>query len=329
MTAAGQDRIDSWCVQIRCTRAIAESAQFAETDDLLAGAPVILSRELVEDDPDQWIIEAFYAEKPGINEIAALQALCHGGGSPIVTPVIEQDWVSLSQAGLDPVTAGRFHVRNRDTDPVDPARINFLIPAGRAFGTGQHHTTSGCLTMLDRLAGCGRRFDNIVDIGTGTGLLIFAAHRLWPLARLLATDIDPAAVETTAGNARANAIPLGDGRGSLLLATAPGVDHPLIAGLAPFDLMIANILAGPLIELAPGIAAHCAPGGTLILAGLLDSQRAAVVAAYRQCGFLLIDEALNDQWPTLRMRKRVDIGRRRPRRWSATRHGDAPGFGSW
>src|SRR5205823_11298068 len=162
--------------------------------------------------------------------------------------------------------------------------INFEIDAGLAFGTGQHATTSGCLIVLDALASSGHRFANIADIGTGSGLLAFAALKLWPEARCIATDIDGQAIDVARDNAAINGVPLGHGSGELLLAVADGMDSALLAARAPFDLIVANILAGPLIELAPDVAKALAPGGIVVLAGLLDSQADAVAAAYEDRG---------------------------------------------
>ncbi|MGN6121971.1 MAG: 50S ribosomal protein L11 methyltransferase, partial [Sphingomonas oligoaromativorans] len=176
----------------------------------------------------------------------------------------------------------------------------FQIEAGRAFGTGHHYTTTGCLQMLDRLKRQGARYRMIADVGTGTGLLAFAAMSLWPRAHAIATDIDPVSIEVTAENAALNRV----NEHRLALAVAEGVDHPLYDELAPFDLVVANILALPLIELAPSIAATLMPGGTLILAGLLTTQAEAVASAYRAQGMRMGDTIVNGDWSILMMRKR-------------------------
>jgi ribosomal protein L11 methyltransferase len=146
----------------------------------------------------------------------------------------------------------------------------------------------------------GKGFDvtNVVDVGTGTGLLAFAAMALWPQAKCIATDIDPIAIDVARDNAAINRVTLGHGPGELLLGVADGMDSPLLAARAPFDLIIANILAGPLIELAPDFAKVLAPGGTVILAGLLDSQRDGVVRAYEAEGITLHGRGSGD-WPVL------------------------------
>jgi ribosomal protein L11 methyltransferase len=181
---------------------------------------------------------------------------------------------------------------------VPPGMIPFEIDAGLAFGTGQHATTSGCLDALDRLQREGARFSNIADIGTGTGLLAFAALALWPEAKCIATDIDSVAVDVALENAAINRVKLGHGAGELLLAVADGMDSPMLSARAPFDLIVANILAGPLIELAPDFAKALSPGGTIVLAGLLDTQADGVIAAYEKLGFTLTDRG-SGEWPVL------------------------------
>jgi ribosomal protein L11 methyltransferase len=181
---------------------------------------------------------------------------------------------------------------------VPPGLIPFEIDASLAFGTGQHATTAGCLEALDRLERDGRRFRNVADIGTGTGLLAFAALALWPQAKCIASDIDPVAIDVSRDNAAINRVKLGHGPGELLLGVADGMNSPLLAARAPFDLIIANILAGPLVELAPDLARTLVTGGTIVLAGLLDSQAGAVARAYEAEGLRLRD-AGSGKWPIL------------------------------
>ncbi|HEY7006031.1 MAG TPA: 50S ribosomal protein L11 methyltransferase, partial [Sphingomicrobium sp.] len=172
------------------------------------------------------------------------------------------------------------------------------IDASLAFGTGQHATTSGCLEALDQLERSGARFGNIADIGTGTGLLAFASLALWPEAKCIATDIDAVAVEVAQDNAAINRVKLGHGPGELLLAVADGMESPLLAARAPFDLIVANILAGPLIELAPNFTHALAPGGVIVLAGLLDAQASSVASAYEKRGLKVRDRGAGE-WPVL------------------------------
>jgi ribosomal protein L11 methyltransferase len=323
----------SWRLTLPCLRAEAETVDEA-LDALCAEldpAPVLSFSEAEPDNDDAWMLEAFFEEKPSAATIKAIQALFPSAAKrkPHVEAVEAQDWVTLSQSGLEPISAGRFHVRNDAGEMPAPDLVNFLIPASRAFGTGHHETTSGCLRMLDRLRASGHRFGNVADIGTGTGLLAFAALALWPRAHIIASDIDPAAVEVTRENLALNDLPEGDDAGELALVVASGTAHAKIDARAPYDLLIANILAGPLIALAPALAAHIADGGSLILAGLLDSQAEAVIAAYRRSGMRLAARIDNGQWPCLHLRKRHRAGWRRPDRWRNDDAAVAPGYGSW
>ena len=174
-----------------------------------------------------------------------------------------------------------------------PGGRAFLIDAGRAFGTGHHATTAGCLAMLDGLAG--RRFTNVIDVGTGTGLLAFAARHLWSDATVTATDIDAAAVEVAQVNAAVNAV---DGIGWVV---ADGALDPGITAAAPYDLIVANVLAGPLVSMAAELAAIASPGAAIVLAGLLDTQRREVVEAYAACGCALAAADVRGDWTIVRL----------------------------
>jgi ribosomal protein L11 methyltransferase len=323
----------AWQLSLPCTRAQAEALEADEIGlfALMPIPPAILSSEPDAARPDDWRIDVIFDHQPSQEEIDLILSGLPSETAKAATlePVPDVDWVTQSQAGLDPITAGPFHVRHdKDEKPV-PGAINFLIPASRAFGTGQHETTHGCLLMLSELHRSGHRFRNAADIGTGTGLLAFAAMALWPRARMVASDIDPISIDVTAENAALNDIALGHSRGEALLVAAPGVDHPLITGLAPYDLVIANILAGPLIELAPSLAAQVGEGGSLILAGLLESQADRVIAAYRAQGLRLASRRDNGDWPTLHLRKRRRFGWRRRLRWDQQQNGETDDFGSW
>jgi ribosomal protein L11 methyltransferase len=286
----------SWRVTISCTRAqgekIADIELAAATDP-----PVLVADEPDEARPDDWLIHAYFDHEPTAEELAEVAEL--GRGEPTVEALGEADWVTMSQAGLQPIHAGRFFVHTPTHRGSIPAGTTaFEIDAGLAFGTGQHATTAGCLEQLDVLAGKHCEFANIADVGTGTGLLAFAALSLWPGARCIATDIDPQAIEVARDNAAINNVALGHGAGELLLAAADGMDSPLLVARAPFDLIIANILAGPLIELAGDFAKALAPGGTIILAGLLDTQADAVISAYQTLGLTCRAQS-ERQWPVL------------------------------
>jgi len=282
----------SFRATVTCSRVQGEA--IGEADDCLVNA-VLVADEPDPARPDDWLIHAYFEHAPTPEELEHLSRL--GRDTPRVEQLGEADWVTMSQAGLQPIRAGRFTVHT-PTHAPDRDRINFEIDAGLAFGTGQHATTAGCLAALDRLEQDGKRFANVGDIGTGTGLLAFAALALWPEARCIATDIDPVAVDVARDNAAINGVRLGHKPGELLLAVADGMTSPMLAARAPFDLIIANILAGPLIELAPDFARSLTRGATIVLAGLLDTQADGVIDAYRAQGLTNADPGFGE-WPVL------------------------------
>lgn len=287
----------SWRVTLPCNRAQAEA--LPEADDLFAESdapPVLVADEPDPSRPDDWLVHAYFEHEPSERELALLCSL--GSGHPRIEALPESDWVSMSQEGLQPIRAGRFFVHTPSYRTTPPGTIPFEIDAGLAFGTGQHATTAGCLAALDGLEQGGEEFGNVADIGTGTGLLAFAALKLWPQARAIATDIDPIAIDVARENASINGMTTGHGAGELLLAVADGMESPMLAARAPFDLLIANILAGPLIELAPAFVQAIAPRATVILAGLLDTQADAVAEAYTSRGLCLVQRGIGE-WPVL------------------------------
>nr|WP_239017803.1 50S ribosomal protein L11 methyltransferase [Sphingomonas aracearum] len=284
--------MDSWRTTLPCTRAEAEAIDAGA----VALDAVLMTTEEVEDDREHWRLDAFTENEPDAGMIAALRALVPSaaGVEPVVEPLTAQDWVTLSQAGLEPIREGRFVVHT-SAHPIAPPTGGraFLIDAGQAFGTGHHATTAGCLAMLDGLAD--RRFANAIDVGTGTGLLAFAVRHLWPEARVMATDIDAKAIDVTAENMAANQV------GAIDLVVADGaLADPITAG-APYDLVIANILAGPLVSMAPELAAIADANATVILAGLLETQRSQVVAAFEACGCCLEAVDRRGDWTILRL----------------------------
>jgi ribosomal protein L11 methyltransferase len=292
MSAEAERTIDSWRLTLPCTRAEAEAIDAAE----IAIDAVLMTTEEVEDDVERWRLDAYSEAEPDAAMIAAIRALVPSAANvaPLVEPLYDEDWVTLSQAGLEPIREGRFVVHT-SAHPVDPPAGGraFLIDAGRAFGTGHHATTSGCLAMLDAMAG--QSFANIIDIGTGTGLLAFAARHVWPEARVMATDIDPMAIDVTRENAEANAI------AGVELIVADGALDDAITAAAPYDLIIANVLAGPLVSMAPELAAIATPGATIVLAGLLETQRDQVVEAYAACGCTLLQTDRRGDWTILKL----------------------------
>jgi ribosomal protein L11 methyltransferase len=261
-----------WKASIALTKA--EAADAAAALELAGDAQAVLIAE--EPFEDAAVVEALYTEEP---DAAFLSNVA--GRAVTVAPLPDQDWIRLSQEGLPPVRAGRFFVYGaHDAGQVPHGVIPIKIEAGLAFGTGHHETTALCLSVLSDLARGQAAFHNVLDLGTGTGLLAIGAAKLWK-KRALASDIDPVAVEVTRENARANGV------GPLVLAvTADGLDNPLLKNSAPYDLLIANILAGPLTKLAPAIIKAMAPGGTLVLSGLLRNQELLVTSFYRQLRFL-------------------------------------------
>ncbi|MFM9851911.1 MAG: 50S ribosomal protein L11 methyltransferase [Sphingomonadaceae bacterium] len=319
----------AWKVTLPCTRGEAEainedSGGLADLD----APPALITAET----GTGWEVAAYFDGEPDDAAVALLRALVPSARTttPKREALPDQDWVTLSQAGLAPVHAGRFYVHtSTNKRRVPPNTKSFLIEAARAFGTGGHDTTAGCLDRLDRLKRSGARFDHIVDLGTGTGLLAFAALHLWPRAYVSASDIDPVSVDVAAENAVANGIALGQQPRHLALCVAAGTDHELIARRAPYDLVIANILAGPLIELAPAIAMIMRDGGSLILAGLLADQVGVVTKAYRHQGLRVAHVGGSADWPCLHLRKRARFGWQRRVRTDG-RTSQLPGdFGTW
>jgi len=197
---------------------------------------------------------------------------------------------------LSPVVAGRFFVYgSHDSERVPEGCAPLLIEASMAFGTGHHGTTLGCLRALDRLAGQGFVGRSVLDLGCGTAVLAMAAARIWP-GVMLASDIDAVAVEVAEVNVAANGL-----SGRVRCVEAAGLDHPDLRAAAPFDLVFANILKGPLVALGPAITESLVPGGRVILSGLLNEQAAEVIAVYSGLGNSLEDHAEIGDWSTLVM----------------------------
>jgi ribosomal protein L11 methyltransferase len=324
--------MSSWKLTLPCTRAEAEhlSGEVMELARLDPMPTLVTSEE--DEAGDRWRLDVYFDGRPDMASVAAIIGAVPSarGGRYVAERLPDADWLTMSQQGLAPVSAGRFFVHTSHDDPsAVPGTVNFRIDAGQAFGTGHHDTTAGCLLAIERLHREGHRFTDIIDIGTGTGLLAFAALHLWPRSHAIATDIDPVSVGVTADNAAINGVALGQGVGAVALAVADGTDHPLVHLRAPYDLIIANILAGPLITLAPAFAAIAAPGTKLVLAGLIASQRAAVVRACRRAGWRLEHDGGDAPWPVLTLTMRALPGWRRPVR-TRGQGGLPPGdFGSW
>lgn len=245
-----------------------------------------------------WRIDAYYDEPPTPEALRVTLAdllglAAHDVGLIELDDVPDLNWVAMSQAALPPVVAGRFTIHgshDRQRVPQGPGAI--LIDAGEAFGTAHHATTYGCLLAIDRLTRR-KRFRRVLDLGCGSGVLAIAIGRVLPKADIIATDLDVPSVAVAEGNAHANRCGPG-----IAFHVAAGLDHPHLRR-ARFDLVVANILADPLIRLARDLARVIRPGGKLILSGLLVSQAPQVIAAYRAAGFHLEHHARIHEWSTL------------------------------
>jgi len=252
----------------------------------------------IEDGSGLWEIGAYFIDEPDDVELT-LMAAAFGAKPFVVSEVPETDWVAKVKRELSPVVAGRFFVYgSHDADKIPEGSEPLLIEAAMAFGTGHHGTTLGCLRALDRLASAGFIGKNVVDIGCGTAVLAMAAARIWPNP-VLASDIDEVAVDVAAANVSCNDL---DGRVTCLVAA--GFEHDTLHSAAPYDLIFANILKGPLIELAPDMAAHSAQGGIVILSGLLVEQAEDVLTAYDANGFDCETREDIGEWSCLTLIKR-------------------------
>ena len=247
----------------------------------------------LEDGSGLWEVGAYFTESP--DDIAlSLLAAAHGAKPFTVSELPDTDWVAHVRRELHPVEAGRFFVHgSHDADSLPEGRVGLLIEAAMAFGTGHHGTTKGCLEAVDKLLTDGIRPRNVADIGCGTAVLAIAAAKVLE-GDVIASDIDPVAVEVALANARANGV-----EGRVACVEAAGFEHPELTRMAPYDLVFANILKGPLVDLAPAMAAHVAPGGHVILSGILNDQADEVVAAYARAGMALRDRRVIGDWTTL------------------------------
>ena len=251
----------------------------------------------VEDGKGIWEVGGYFLDAPDDIDLALLSA-AFGAGPFVVSEVPDQDWVAKVRRELPPVEAGRFCVYgSHDAALLPEGRIGLLIEAAMAFGTGHHGTTLGCLRAYDRLLNDAQRFDNVLDLGCGTAVLAMSAARMGA-ASVLASDIDPVAVEVALANVKANGL-----EGRVGCVESIGFDSPVVQAGAPFDLIFANILKGPLIELAPDMAAHLAPGGLAILSGLLIEQAEDIVEVYQAQGFDLKTREDLSEWSALTLRR--------------------------
>ncbi|MEL0209721.1 MAG: 50S ribosomal protein L11 methyltransferase [Novosphingobium sp.] len=306
----------SWKVTVFAPRDVVQAALIAHEDAWDWDHDIVIAgSEIAEDKPEDWQLEAWLDRKPTKADQNAIADLFEGAPPKLqIEKLPETDWVTLSQQGVEPIREGVFHVHTPEYPPLRQRGVrDFVIPASQAFGTGQHATTAGCLAMLSHMKLQGVTVRNLADIGTGTGLLGFAGLHLWPNAHATASDIDAVCGPVVAENADNNGIPLGHGAGRMAMVIAAGMDHPLLEAAGPYDLLIANILAGPLVELAPDFARAVVPGGSVLLAGLLETQEVTVRAAYRKAGLRLAARMVRGDWSILWLRRRAAGGVRSSR----------------
>ena len=281
-----------------------ETAAYALADDLenLVPEPTGIGVFEIEDGSGLWEVGAYFTEYPDAAALAVFSAL-HNAKPFTISEVPDVDWVSKVQRELAPVEAGRFFVHGaHDADKVPDDVIALLIEAQMAFGTGHHGTTLGCLRALDRLVTEGFAGPKVADIGCGTAVLAMAAAHVLP-GPILASDIDPVAVEVAQANVAANGL-----NDRVDCFVAAGTDAPALADQAPFDLIFANILKGPLAALAPDLSQIVAPQGFVILSGILNEQAEMMVRIYEDSGFNLVRSESIVEWTTLLMRKNPPIG---------------------
>jgi ribosomal protein L11 methyltransferase len=274
-----------------------QAEALGEALEELEPAPTGVGVFEVEDGSGIWEVGGYFLDQPNDIDLALLSA-AFGAGAFVVSEVPDQDWVAKVRRELPPVEAGRFFVYgSHDAALLPRGRIGLLIEAAMAFGTGHHGTTLGCLRAYDRLLDDGQTFNNVLDLGCGTAVLAMSAARM-EAANVLASDIDPVAVEVAVANVKANGLV-----GRVDCVESIGFDAPVVRAGAPFDLIFANILKGPLIELAPDMAAHLTAGGMAILSGLLVEQADDILEVYRTQGLAL--EAREDlgEWSALTLRR--------------------------
>ncbi|MBO9465779.1 Ribosomal protein L11 methyltransferase [Pelagimonas phthalicica] len=251
----------------------------------------------IEDGSETWEVGGYFLEEPNDVELALLAA-AYGADPFVVSEVPDTDWVDKVRRELTPVVAGRFFVYgSHDADKIPEGSEPLLIEAAMAFGTGHHGTTQGCLEALDRLANDGFVGENVADIGCGTAVLGMGAARIWPNP-VIVSDIDEVAVEVAEANVTANGL-----NGKVICVEAAGFGHTKLAERAPFDLVFANILKQPLIDLSPDMARSLQPGGYAILSGILVRQADEVIEVYEANGVNLVRRDTIGEWVTLTLRK--------------------------
>ena len=262
-----------------------------------------VSTTKTESDEIVWTCEAYFVERPADQDISdILKTFTAYSVSQAIVPDIEElpevDWVAKVQKDLAPVKIGNFVIHgSHDRNKLVNHPLNIEIDAGQAFGTAHHGTTKGCLSALQTVFKIGR-FKNVLDLGTGTGILAIAAHKLDRSIDICASDIDKVSTEVASENAKVNQL-----YNMIDFIHAPGLAHQRLKHKLPFDLIIANILAKPLIQLAPELSRATKKNGFVILSGLLQTQEREVLANYKNNGFSIVKRIPIDEWMTLILKK--------------------------
>jgi ribosomal protein L11 methyltransferase len=286
--------VDQLSVSLTKDQAYALVDAVMERDDLALTAS---AHEIEE--TGEWIFEATCDSPPDIEAFNALARQTLGGDVFFAVETIDPDvnWVAKSLEGLAPVTAGGFYVYgSHETGNVPAGLTGLRIDAAQAFGTGHHETTTGCLEAIERILKR-KKPKTPIDVGTGTGVLAIALAKRLHIP-VIASDIDPIAVTTTEENARDNGVAK-----YIVAIEATGLDHRLIATSAPYDLIVANILAAPLVSLAPAMGRVALRGAYIVLSGLLETQAARVISAYARQGMVLRQKIIKKDWATLILEK--------------------------
>ena len=247
----------------------------------------------LEDGSGKWEVGAYFHDRPDEISILILENAFKADGFAI-SEIPETDWVTKVKRELSPVEAGQFFIFGKhDSDKLPKDRVGLLIEASMAFGTGHHGTTKGCLLALDKLIARDKKIDEVIDIGCGTAVLAMAVAKV-SSSRVIASDADQVAVEVALANLKANKL---ENRIACLQAT--GFEHTQIKSKAPFDLIFANILKLPLIDLAPCIRRNLKSGGHAIISGILDQQAIEIIEVYRQNNLKVQDRIDIGEWVTL------------------------------
>lgn len=255
-----------------------------------------------EKDSPKWKVDILLAgDMAAEHELETCIRLLEKAGANITAwqckPMQQRDWVSDLQKQFPPLEEGRFFIHGSHIPPRARPEISLEINAGAAFGTGEHETTALCLQALQKLHDKGVRPLSLFDLGSGTGILAVAAQKLWPKARVTGSDMDAVSIAVARENAVLNHAP------RLRFHVATGFQHAQLAPIRGQEVIVANILARPLIALAPEIIRRMAPGGHLVLSGLLNRQEKAVLMAYRGRGLQLVKTLHRNGWSALVLQK--------------------------